>query len=137
MPETLPTIDLAPDDAWSLLSNVRRRRTLIVVDEADGRVHVNDIAKAIAAYENNLDIDDLTHQQWERVYVTLIQNHFSKLSQAGAVDYDVDEKTVAAIPMTADLVAWARALNTACDADDDFPPARCDGRGSGPFVTDD
>jgi len=132
----LPTVGLAPDDAWSLLSNVRRRRTLVIVDEADSAVHVTDLAERVAAYELGIDVDDVGRQQWRRVYSALIQCHLAPLSQAGVIDYDVDEKTIEAVPETVAIAAWVRALNSAADVDD-FPPARCDIREGGPIVTGD
>ena len=130
----LPEIGLAPDDVWSLLSNVRRRRTLIIVDDADEAVHVTDLAKNVAAYELGIDVEDVGHQQWRRVYSTLVQGHLTTLSQAGVVDYDIDEKMIEAVPETTELATWVYAINGACDSNDDFPPARCDVRDGGPIV---
>lgn len=133
----LPSIGLSPDDAWSLLGNVRRRRTLVIVDEAESAVHVTDLAEQVAAYELGIDVDDVGRQQWRRVYSALIQCHLSPLSQADIIDYDVDEKTIEAVGETAALAEWVRALTRAADVGDEFPAARCDAREGGPIVTSD
>ncbi|OYR79319.1 hypothetical protein DJ84_18365 [Halorubrum ezzemoulense] len=137
MTEEPPAIGLAPDDAWSLLSNVRRRRTLVIVDEADAVVHVTDLAERVAAFELGIDVDDVGRQQWRRVYSALVTCHLLPLSQADAIDYDVDEKTIDEVPATADLAAWVHVMDSACEGADDFPPARCDAREGGPIVTGD
>ena len=133
----LPAIGLAPDDVWSLLGNVRRRRTLVIVDDADEPVDVTDLANQIAAYELGIDVKGVARQQWRRVYSALVQCHLSPLSQAGVIDYDIDEKTIDAVPETTELAAWVYAVNGACDSDDEFPPARCDVRDGGPIVLED
>lgn len=134
MTDELPTVALEPDKAWSLLSNVRRRRTIVIVDEAASELHVTDLAEHVAAYELGIDVDDVARQQWRRVYTALVSTHLSPLSQRGAIDYDVDEKTIAPAAATGDLAAWVRALNTAADVGDDLPSARCDAREGGPIV---
>jgi len=56
----------------------------------DDSATVNELAEQIAAWENDVEIDELTSQQRKRVYVSLYQTHLPKLAETEIVDYDVD-----------------------------------------------
>lgn len=49
---------------------------------------LNDLSRELAAWENDVDQDELTDQQVKRIYVSLYQTHIPKLSEAGVVSYD-------------------------------------------------
>lgn len=62
--------------------------------KGDGVASVNELAEQIAAWENDVEPEELTQQQQKRVYVSLYQTHIPKLSEAGVIDYDEDEGMV-------------------------------------------
>jgi len=88
--------DLSKDDVYDLLSNARRRFVLSYLRRADGPVTMSDLAEAVAAWENDVTVDDLTDRQRKRVYVSLHQTHLPKLDDASLVRYDQDAGEVQA-----------------------------------------
>ena len=86
--------DISQSDVFDVLSNPRRRFVLYYLREIDESVELNDLAKAIAAWENDTDESELTDQDRKRVYVSLYQTHIPKLTDVGLVEYDQDSGTV-------------------------------------------
>lgn len=85
---------LSSDSVFELLSSKRRRMVLFYLRQHDGPATVNELARQIAAMENDVEVDDLTSQQQKRVYVSLYQTHLPKLESMGIIDYDQDEGQV-------------------------------------------
>ena len=86
--------DISQSDVFDVLSNPRRRFVLYYLREIDESVELNELAKAIAAWENDTDESELTDQDRKRVYVSLYQTHIPKLTDVGLVEYDQDSGTV-------------------------------------------
>ncbi len=86
--------DISQSDVFDVLSNPRRRFVLYYLREIDETVELNELAKAIAAWENDTDESELTDQDRKRVYVSLYQTHIPKLTDVGLVEYDQDSGTV-------------------------------------------
>jgi DNA-binding transcriptional ArsR family regulator len=86
-----------------MLSNQRRRCVLSYLDRNPEPVSLSDLAERIAAWENDVDTDDLDYKQRKRVYTSLHQTHLPKLDEAGIVDYDREEGTVSLAERAADL----------------------------------
>lgn len=79
---------LSQDEVFDILSNGRRRYVLYYLQEADGPVNLDELARELAAWENETTVEELTKQQRKRVYVSLYQTHIQKLADAGVVEYD-------------------------------------------------
>ncbi len=86
--------EISQSDVFDVLSNPRRRFVLYYLREVESPVQLNDLARAIAAWENDTDESELTDQDRKRVYVSLYQTHIPKLTDVGLVEYDQDEGTV-------------------------------------------
>lgn len=87
--------ELTPEEIFEILSNKRRRMVLYYLRQHDGTVAVQELAKEIAALENDIPTDKLSSQQRKRVYVSLYQTHLPKMAGANVIDYDKDNGTVA------------------------------------------
>jgi hypothetical protein len=85
---------LTPDNIFEILSNHRRRLVLFYLRKHEGGVEVKELAREIAAMENDVSIGELTSQQRKRVYVSLYQTHLPKLAQMQTIEYDKDAGTV-------------------------------------------
>jgi DNA-binding transcriptional ArsR family regulator len=81
---------VSQDTVFDILSNARRRYVLYYLRKAEEPVELSDLARELAAWENETGPEDLTDQQQKRVYVSLYQTHIQKLADAGMVDYDKD-----------------------------------------------
>jgi hypothetical protein len=98
--------ELTQDTVYDLLSNKRRRYVISKLRRADGAVSVNELSEAVAAWENDVDVDELTDKQVKRVYVSLYQIHVPKLDEAGLVDYDKEAGTVELTPTVSQLDSY-------------------------------
>jgi hypothetical protein len=67
---------------------------------------MDELAEQIAAWENDVEVGELTSQQRKRVYVSLYQTHLPKLAEAGIVNYDVDEGTVELAELATEIDAF-------------------------------
>lgn len=89
---------LSQETVFDILSSPRRRYVLHYLRRAEEPVELTELAKQVAAWENETDPESLTDQQRKRVYVSLYQTHIPKLDDAGVVDYDSDEGTISLAP---------------------------------------
>jgi len=55
---------------------------------------INDLSDAVAAWENDAPVEELTDKQVKRVYVSLYQTHLPTLKDAGLVHYDRESGVV-------------------------------------------
>ena len=79
---------LSQDVVFDLLSSPRRRYVLYLLRDAGEPVELTTLAEHVAAWENDVEIDDITEQERKRVYVSLYQTHIPRLDEAGVVSYD-------------------------------------------------
>lgn len=81
---------MSQDAAFDILSNARRRFVLYYLREAGEPVELGELAKELAAWENETTPSELTKQERKRVYVSLYQTHIQKLADADVIEYDQD-----------------------------------------------
>lgn len=112
-------IPIAPDDAFSAVSNGRRRRVLLALDETNESLTASELSVEIAAIENSIRPNQVTGKQRSRVYVSLIQSHLGILDDLGVAAYDAQAKCVASTDATEPIAEHIRRLDTAC-----FDPER-------------
>lgn len=79
---------LSQDVVFDILSSPRRRYVLYLLRDAGEPVELTTLAEHVAAWENDVEIDDITEQERKRVYVSLYQTHIPRLDEAGVVEYD-------------------------------------------------
>ena len=82
------------DEVFTALSNRRRRHVIGYLKENGDDAAVRDIAEQVAAWENDLEIPDVTYKQRKRVYTALHQSHLPKLAEYGFIDYEPDRGLV-------------------------------------------
>ena len=75
------------DDVHSALSDARRRHVLRTLHEK-GPLQKKEVARWVAAIENEKIRDDLTEQEHKRVVVSLHQSHLPLLDKHGFVSWD-------------------------------------------------
>lgn len=88
------------DRAFETLSNPRRRQTLryLRMHADDGPTLIRDLAEQIAAWENDVQVVEVTYKQRKRVYTSLYQSHLPKLHRYGFIEYDGDRGTMELTP---------------------------------------
>ena len=82
------------DEIFTALSNARRRRVIKYLKQNAPEARVRDIAEQLAAWENDLEINEVTYKQRKRVYTALHQSHLPKLAENGFIEYEPDRGIV-------------------------------------------
>lgn len=59
-----------------------------------GKEEVTELAKHVAAWEYDVEPEELDDQQQKRVYVSLYQTHVPKLEDLGVITYDSESRMV-------------------------------------------
>ena len=93
------------DRIFTILQNHRRRLVLEYLREHDSTTQ-GDLARHIAAVENDVPESAVTSTQRKRVYVSLYQAHLPKLDDFGAISFDQDRGTVDRTPRTGELLRY-------------------------------
>ncbi|MFC6784644.1 hypothetical protein ACFQFH_01845 [Halobaculum halobium] len=94
------------DEVYDILSNGRRRFVIYLLRERGEPIPLNDLSDRVAAWENDLPVEELTDQQVKRVYVSLYQTHIPKLEESGIVEYDADSGLVSLTSNVSSLDAY-------------------------------
>jgi hypothetical protein len=98
--------DLELDDAFNILSNSRRRYILYYLYTRSEPATIDELAGQIAAWENEIAVEDLDDTARRRVYVSLYQTHLPKLDDFGIADYDRDDGTVTLTDRAEEIVRY-------------------------------
>jgi hypothetical protein len=94
---------LSPEDAYEVLSNARRRHVIHCLLQKEGGISLRELSRQVAAWENDLEPDEVTSKQRKRVYTALHQSHLPKMDDTGAIEYDSDRSIVSPTDRVADL----------------------------------
>lgn len=87
-----PTIE--PDVLFDVLGNVRRRYVVEVLRGGSRPVTLDELARRVAARENETTVSDVTPSERKLVYTSLQQTHLPKMAQAGALEFDRERNVV-------------------------------------------
>ena len=86
--------DFSEEEVYDAVKNLRRRYVLYHLNEQGHPVELGDLAEQVAAWENNVAIEDVSPEQRKSVYSALYQTHLPKLEDIGIVTYDRQSKQV-------------------------------------------
>ena len=107
-------IPVDPNDAFTAVSNGRRRQILLSLDQTNGPLTASELAVEIAAIENLVDPSEVTGKQRTTVYVSLIQSHLPKLDELGLAEFDERGKEICPTDATEPVASHIRRIETAC-----------------------
>ncbi|SEO72443.1 hypothetical protein SAMN04487948_104377 [Halogranum amylolyticum] len=102
---------LSKDEIFSTLSNQRRRYVIHYLKHDPSQVRIRDLAEQIAAWENDITVEELTYKQRKRVYTSLHQTHLPKMDDCGIVEYDRDRGLISLAPGAADLEVYLEVVS--------------------------
>lgn len=89
------TQQLSQHVAFDVLSSRRRRYVLhFLFQDEDGQSDLRDLTMQLAAWENDVDRENVTSKQRMRVYTALRQSHLPKMDREGVVEFDTARGTV-------------------------------------------
>jgi len=86
--------DFSEEEVYDAVKNLRRRYVLYYLNERGRPVELGDLAEQVAAWENNVAVEDVSPEQRKSVYSALYQTHLPKLEDIGIVTYDRESKRV-------------------------------------------
>lgn len=109
-------VRIEKNDAFHLLQVSRRRAVLRYLLEQDAESFVmRDVAEAVAAWENDTTVRNLSSDERKRVYIALYQNHLPKLDGMDVIEYDQRRGQIEPRPA---LQLLAPYLDEGLDADE-------------------
>ncbi len=102
--------ELSQDDRFDLLSNHRRRYALHYIKHNGDRATLGELSDQIAAWENEIDLEEVGYDERKRVYTSLQQVHLPRMDEAGVVEFDDREGAVEIGPAAADLDVYLEVV---------------------------
>jgi hypothetical protein len=90
---------------FTILQNHRRRLVLEYLRERESTTQ-GDLARHVAAVENDITESAVSSTQRKRAYVSLYQAHLPKLDDFGAISFDRDRGTVERTDRTDELLQY-------------------------------
>ncbi|WP_276256501.1 DUF7344 domain-containing protein [Halomontanus rarus] len=117
---TGPSEQLPLDDVFKILSNQRRRYVIAHLDNSDdNRFRVRDLTDQVAAWENDVSIQEVTYKERKRVYTSLYQSHLPKMDNLGIIRYDQSRGIVERLQTIDQLGTYLDSLDSPDDDGDD------------------
>jgi hypothetical protein len=101
--EKTPEEKISPDTCFDILSNHRRRYTLYYLRQNGGEVSLAELARGIAAWENDSSPEDVTYNERKRVYTSLQQVHLPRMNEMDIVEFDDQAKIIKTGPAASEL----------------------------------
>lgn len=87
-------MSLNRDEVFEILKSQRRRMVLYYLRRNGDPVTMPELVEQIAAWENDVEIDEISSQQRKRTYVSLYQTHLPKLADTGLIEYEGDDEDI-------------------------------------------
>lgn len=103
-----PHVGVSEDETFEILASSRRRFVVRYLNEFE-TASTEEIARQLAAVENNKDPADVSRQEYRNVRIPLVQTHLPRLKEAGVVEY---ESTQLPIQAGAELETITEHLGT-------------------------
>ncbi|RAW44540.1 hypothetical protein DQW50_13880 [Halorubrum sp. 48-1-W] len=87
-------IDITDDELYEVLANQRRRFAVHLLKREEQTMEIGEMAEQIAAWENDVDMAEITGSDRKRVYTALQQSHLPKMDRAGVVEFNKDRGVI-------------------------------------------
>lgn len=83
-----PELSINTETVRDVFEDARRRIVLDCLRTCDSTVELDELAEIVAAREFDTASEDVPHDRYERVLVSLYHTHLPKLADAGIVSID-------------------------------------------------
>lgn len=110
----------ALDELFQLLSQERRRFALYYLDQADGPVALEELAREVARRENG-SVGPTASNDYAEQLITLKHNHLPRIEDATHIEYDSDNRFIRVTGMTPEadlLLSVSKKLDKVTDSPD-------------------
>ena len=108
-PPTTTKSTLSRDTVFFALSNQRRRYVLHYLQGRDGPVRLRDLTEQIAAWENDVPVEEVAYKQRKTVYTSLRQTHVPMLQKVGIVEFNPSGDNITLTDLAAELYPYLDA----------------------------
>lgn len=85
---------LSKTQVFDVLRNSRRRTAVACLRDNGGTMSVTDLSTCVAAEEYDVAEEEVSAEQYKRVYTGLYQCHLERADELGVVDFDADDNVV-------------------------------------------
>ncbi len=92
--EDVSSEGLTQDIAFRMLSCQRRRYVMHYLLQREASASLHELSKQLAAWENDISVEEVTYKQRLRVYTAMRQSHLPKMDDNGVVEFDANAGTV-------------------------------------------
>ncbi|SDM00789.1 hypothetical protein SAMN04487949_0475 [Halogranum gelatinilyticum] len=86
--------ELSTDELFHILSNRRRRYVLHYLFQRDEPVELRELSAQLTAWENDVELQGVTHKMRRSVYNSLQQTHLPRMAKSGIISFDDRSGTV-------------------------------------------
>ncbi len=86
--------ELTKSEAFDILRNKRRRIVLTCLRAGGREMSVKELSAAVAAEEYGVDPEELSSDQYKRVYTGLYQCHLPRMDDLGVIEFDAEANSV-------------------------------------------
>lgn len=104
---------LTEDEGFDLLSNHRRRYALHYIRTNDQRATLGELSEQVAAWENGIDLVEISSTERKRVYTSLQQVHLPRMDEMDIVEFDDRAGVVELGPAAEDLDVYLEVVRGA------------------------
>jgi len=110
---------LESDYVYEALAHSRRRYLCYTLLE-ETEWTVTELAREIAAWENDSPKDEITNRQQRRVYLSLYHSHIPKLVDIGVLSFDDTTETITTAENTNQVLLALEGMGASLDADQEI-----------------
>jgi len=103
------------DHVYDALSHSRRRYLCYTLQE-DNEWSLDELARKVAAYENDVSEGEVTPHKHDQVYVSLNHAHVPKLVADGVVTFDEQTETITAAENAQQVLAALKGMGASLDS---------------------
>lgn len=114
--DTPSSTALSRDKLYELLANQRRRYVMHYLKYQDESVALGTLAEQVAAWEQEIEIPEITAAQRKSVYTALQQRHLPKMDEAGLISFNRRSGTVEPTELLSEIDVYAEIVRSR-----DFP----------------
>lgn len=109
------------DEVFSLFSDERRRFALYYLDQTDGEVPLDELAKQVDEWESDPQSFATPDPDYENTVISLEHNHLPKIEEATHVEYDRQNEQLRVSDMSSEmdiLLSVSKAIEQPSSSDD-------------------
>lgn len=82
------------DELFNLFSKERRRYVLYYLDEADGKVSIDELVKQIHEWESSSSHDSVPPDEYEDIVISLEHNHLPNIEDATHIEFHRENQQI-------------------------------------------